>query len=140
VRSAWLYGSHGPDFVATMRRLMAERDVIEVVDDQQGQPTWSADLAERLVALVDAGAPAGTYHGTSAGSTTWWGLARRVFEHDGADPERVRAITSDRLTRPAPRPAWSVLGHDGWAAAGLPPMRSWEVALEEFLARSGAPA
>ena len=133
VRTAWLYGAHGPNFVATMRRLMHERDTLDVVDDQQGQPTWTRDLAAQIIALVDAEAPAGIYHGTNAGSTTWSGLARRVFELSGTYPERVHATTTDRFPRPAPRPAWSVLGHDAWAAAGLAPMRSWDDALAEFL-------
>jgi dTDP-4-dehydrorhamnose reductase len=134
VRTAWLYGAHGPSFVGTMRRLMGERETLDVVDDQHGQPTWTRDLAAQLVALVDAGAPAGTYHGTNAGETTWCGLARRVFERSGADPARVHATTTDAFPRPAPRPAWSVLGHDGWARAGLAPMRPWQDALDEFLA------
>jgi dTDP-4-dehydrorhamnose reductase len=123
-----------------MLKLAAQRDTLDVVDDQHGQPTWTRDLAGRIVGIVDAGAPAGTYHGTSSGSTTWWGLARRVFEQSGADPERVHATTTDRFPRPAPRPAWSVLGHDGWAAAGLAPMRPWDEALDEFLGGTrGAP-
>lgn len=131
VRTAWLYGAHGPSFVRTMRTLETQRDTLDVVDDQRGQPTWSADLAARLVEAVDVGAPAGIYHGTAAGETTWFGLARRVFELSGADPERVRPTTSDRFPRPAPRPEYSVLGHDGWARAGLAPMRPWDAALTE---------
>lgn len=129
VRTAWLYGAHGPNFVRTMAGLEASRDTIDVVDDQRGQPTWSGDLAARLVAAVDAGVPAGTYHGTASGETTWFGLARRVFELLGADPERVRPTTTDRFPRPAPRPAYSVLGHDAWTAVGLEPMRPWDDAL-----------
>jgi dTDP-4-dehydrorhamnose reductase len=133
VRIAWLYGEHGPNFVRTMARLERERETVDVVDDQRGQPTWTKDVAARLVALVDAGAPAGTYHATSSGETTWWGLARAVFAGLGADPERVRPTTSDRFVRPAPRPAYSVLGHDAWRAAGLPGMRPWDDALSEAL-------
>jgi dTDP-4-dehydrorhamnose reductase len=129
VRTAWLYGAHGPNFVATMRRLEAERETVSVVDDQTGQPTWTADLAEQIVRLVSAGAPAGTYHGTASGSTTWHGLARLVFELSGADPDRVLTTTTDAFPRPAPRPAWSVLGHERWAAAGIAPMRPWDAAL-----------
>jgi dTDP-4-dehydrorhamnose reductase len=136
VRTAWLYGAHGPSFVRTMSSLEGQRDTLEVVDDQRGQPTWSRDLAERLVQLVDAGAPAGIYHGTASGSTTWCGLARRVFELGGADPARVHPTTTDRFPRPAPRPAYSVLGHDGWARAGLSPMRDWEAALTAAYADS----
>jgi dTDP-4-dehydrorhamnose reductase len=131
VRVAWLYGEHGPSFVRTMDRLARERDVVEVVDDQTGQPTWSLDVAHRLVAMVDAGLPAGTYHATASGSTTWFGLARRVFELGGHDPDRVRPTTTDRFPRPAPRPAYSVLSHAGWAGAGLAAPRDWSEALDE---------
>lgn len=129
VRTAWLYGAHGPSFVRTMARLAGERDTVEVVDDQAGQPTWTGDLADRIIALARADAPAGAYHGTSAGRTTWYGLAREVFALLGLDPARVRPTTSERFVRPAPRPAFSVLGHGRWAAAGLAPMRDWRDAL-----------
>jgi dTDP-4-dehydrorhamnose reductase len=134
VRTAWLYGRHGSSFVRTMARLESARETVDVVDDQHGQPTWSRDLARRIVELVDAGAPAGTYHATSAGRTTWYGLARAVFAHLGADPDRVRPTSSEAFVRPAPRPAWSVLGHDGWSAAGLKPLRAWDDALAEAMA------
>ena len=136
LRTAWLYGEHGPNFVRTMVRLERERDTVDVVDDQRGQPTWSRDLAERIVDVVAADAPAGTYHATAAGSITWYGLARAVFELVSANPDRVLPTTSEAFVRPAPRPAWSVLGHDRWAIAGLAPMRSWSEALAEAFARS----
>ncbi|ROO82752.1 dTDP-4-dehydrorhamnose reductase [Actinocorallia herbida] len=134
VRTAWLYGAHGPNFVTTMARLARERETVDVVADQHGQPTWTADLAARIVALAGSGAPSGVYHGTNAGRTTWHGLARAVFAGLGHDPDRVRPTTTGAFPRPARRPASSVLGHDGWAAAGLPPLRGWESALAEYLA------
>lgn len=106
VRTAWLYGAHGPNFVATMLRLATQREHLDVVDDQHGQPTWSYALAERLVALADAAlaghAAPGVYHGTCAGQTTWYGLARAAFTLAGLDPDRIRPTTSDRYPRPAP--------------------------------------
>ncbi|WP_131736704.1 dTDP-4-dehydrorhamnose reductase [Actinomadura roseirufa] len=129
VRTAWLYGAHGRNFVATMARLAAERDTVDVVDDEVGQPTWTGDLADRIVLLGSSRAPAGIYHGTNAGRTSWYGLAREVFTLLGHDPDRVRPTTAGRFARPAPRPAFSVLGHDRWAAAGLAPMRDWRAAL-----------
>jgi dTDP-4-dehydrorhamnose reductase len=134
VRTAWLYGAHGRNFVTTMLRLAAERDTVEVVDDQLGQPTWSLALARQLVALAGSGAPAGVYHGTAAGQTTWFGLARAVFAGAGLDPARVRPTSSDRYVRPARRPAYSVLGHDGWARAGLAPLADWRDMLTQALA------
>ncbi len=129
VRAAWLYGAAGRNFVRTIIRLAAERETVDVVDDQRGQPTWAADLARRIVALVESGAPAGIYHGTNSGSTTWCGLAREIFTLLGADPDRVRPVTSAEFPRPAARPADSVLAHGGWARAGLAPMRHWRDAL-----------
>jgi dTDP-4-dehydrorhamnose reductase len=131
VRTAWLYGAYGPSFVRTMMRLAAERETVTVVDDQYGQPTWTGDLADRIIGLVRSGAPAGVYHGTNTGRTTWYGLAREVFTLLGLDPGRVLPTTSEAFPRPAPRPANSVLGHERWAEAGLPPLRDWRAALHE---------
>ena len=133
VRTAWLYGANGANFVKTMLRLAEERDTLSVVDDQRGQPTWSRDLAQQIVALVDAGAPAGIYHGTSSGETTWFDFTREIFRLAGLDPQRVEPTTSAAFTRPAPRPAYSVLGHDRWAQVGLAPIRGWDAALAEAL-------
>ncbi|WP_328581956.1 dTDP-4-dehydrorhamnose reductase [Streptomyces sp. NBC_00370] len=135
VRTAWLYGAGGGNFVRTMMRLEAVKDTLDVVNDQRGQPTWTVDLAERLSDLGEAAlagsAPAGVYHGTSAGETTWFGLTQEIFRLLGADPDRVRPTTSAEFVRPAPRPAYSVLGHDRWREADLIPMRNWQVALGE---------
>jgi dTDP-4-dehydrorhamnose reductase len=137
VRTAWLYGAHGPNFVRTMLRLAAERDTLEVVDDQQGPPTWSYALAGQAVALAGAAvagrAEPGAYHGTAAGSTTWYGLARAVFAEAGLDPERIRSTSSDRFPRPARRPAYSVLGHDRWSATGIAPLPHWRAMLAEAM-------
>jgi len=133
VRTAWLYGAHGPNFVKTMARLAAERDTVSVVDDQRGQPTWTVDLAAAIVRLVDSEAPFGTYHGTSAGDTTWFGFAQAIFAEMGLDPARVRPTTTDAFPLPAPRPAYSVLGHGAWSRAGLPGLPDWRRALTEAL-------
>ncbi|WP_433306530.1 dTDP-4-dehydrorhamnose reductase [Actinoplanes sp. CA-030573] len=137
VRTAWLYGEHGPNFVRTMLRLAAERETVDVVDDQVGPPTWSYALAGQLVALGRAAAGGdaapGAYHGTAAGSTSWFGLARATFELAGLDPARVRPTTSDRFVRPAPRPSYSVLGHDRWAGTGVAPLPGWREQLAEAM-------
>ena len=141
VRTAWLYGRHGPNFVSTMLRLAAERDKVDVVDDQRGQPTWSYALAGRLAELAVAAlrgrAPAGIYHGTAAGETSWYGLARAVFALRGLDPDRVRPTSSEQLLGQRPgaarRPAYSVLGHDRWASAGLSPLPDWHGMLSDAL-------
>ncbi|WP_420079898.1 dTDP-4-dehydrorhamnose reductase [Streptomyces sp. JL4002] len=141
VRTAWLYGEHGPNFVATMLKLAAQRDSLDVVDDQHGQPTWSHALARHLVDLglaASAGrAPGGVYHGTASGRTTWMGLARETYRLSGLDPERIRPTTSEAFVRPAVRPAFSVLAHDRWARAGLAPLADWREQLAEALATPG---
>lgn len=133
VRTAWLYGVNGQNFVKTMLNLEKTRDTISVVDDQIGQPTWSRDLARQIIALAESDAPPGIYHGTNSGQTSWFGFTRRIFELIGADPDRVLPTTSGAFPRPAPRPAFSVLGHERWADAGLEPMRPWDQALAEAL-------
>jgi dTDP-4-dehydrorhamnose reductase len=133
VRSAWLYGAHGPNFVKTMARLAAERDTVSVVDDQYGQPTWTVDLAGAIVRLVEAEAPFGTYHGTSSGATSWFGFAQAIFAELGLDTARVQPTTTDAFPRPAPRPAYSVLGHEAWRGAALDPLPSWRKSLTRAL-------
>ncbi|RFA22623.1 dTDP-4-dehydrorhamnose reductase [Subtercola boreus] len=164
VRTAWLYGEHGPNFPKTMLKAIAGRDTVSVVDDQRGQPTWTADLAQQLVRLADAagaggaggagaggsagaGADAdaggsrpaaapGIYHATNAGETTWFGFTQALFTEHGIDPDRVLPTDSAQFVRPAPRPAYSVLGHDAWSRAGIEPMRDWREALHDA-AQSG---
>jgi dTDP-4-dehydrorhamnose reductase len=133
VRTAWLYGAHGPNFVRTMIGLERDREVVDVVDDQHGQPTWTMDVAGQVIALARSGAPAGIYHATSSGETTWFGFAREIFRLLGADTARVRPVTSGAYPRPAPRPAYSVLGHDAWASAGIKPIPSWRLGLQQGL-------
>jgi dTDP-4-dehydrorhamnose reductase len=129
VRTAWLYGAGGPNFAKTMVKLAGSHETVSVVDDQLGQPTWTGDLAAQIVSLLDNDAPAGIYHGTNSGEATWYGFARAVFAQAGLDPERVKPTDSSTFVRPAPRPSYSVLGHDAWSRAGLQPMRPWEDAL-----------
>ena len=125
VRTAWLYGARGACFPRTIVRVAREKGALEVVDDQVGQPTWTRDLADLVVRLVDARVPAGTYHGTSAGRTSWHGFARAAVAAAGLDPQVVRPTTSESYVRPAPRPAFSVLGHDALRAAGVAPIGDW---------------
>jgi dTDP-4-dehydrorhamnose reductase len=150
VRTAWLYGAHGPNFVRTMIKLEDQRPSVNVVDDQHGQPTWTADVAGQIIALIQNTAPPGIYHATSSGQTTWFGLAREIFSLLGADPARVRPIPSSELNLPAPRPAYSVLGHGAWAPPAVPPIGDWRTALhrafpdvlaaQQAAAAAGSPA
>jgi dTDP-4-dehydrorhamnose reductase len=138
VRTAWLYGATGTNFVKTMARLERERDTIQVVSDQHGSPTWSTDLARGLLSLVGSGVPYGTYHCTNGGATTWYGFARAVFEELGADQDRVRPCSTGQYPRPAPRPAYSVLSDRTWRAANLAPLPPWREALATAFAEHGA--
>jgi dTDP-4-dehydrorhamnose reductase len=130
-RTAWLYGAHGQNFVKSMIKLAGERPYVEVVADQRGQPTWTADVAGQIIALARSPAPAGTYHLTSSGETSWCGLAREVFRLLGEDPGRVRPVSSQAYPRPAPRPAFSVLGHACHQRAGLAPIGDWRERLAQ---------
>lgn len=136
VRTAWVYGAHGSNFVRTMAELAGQRDTLQVIDDQVGSPTWTGDLARGLVELGESSAAPGVYHCAGGGQTSWWGLARAVFEELGLDPDRVQPTTSAAFVRPAPRPAYSVLSDGEWAAAGLTPMPDWRDALARAFAES----
>src|SRR5437899_965871 len=105
VRSSWLFGWTGTNFVRTMLRLGAEQDEVAVVDDQRGCPTYTGHLAEATRALVEL--PAGVWHLAAGGEATWAEFAEAIFEEAGLDC-RVRRIASAELGRPAPRPAYSV--------------------------------
>jgi len=129
VRTAWVYGETGSNFVKTMAALEAQRENVSVVDDQRGSPTWSRHLARALVELGRSDADPGVYHCTGSGDTTWYGFTRAIFEELGADPDRVLPTTTDAIPRPAPRPAYSVLSHQRWIDAGLTPMPHWRDAL-----------
>jgi len=125
VRTAWLYGQHGACFPKTIARVAAERGGLDVVDDQVGQPTWTVDLADLVLRLVAAGAPVGTYHGTASGLTTWHGFAQAIVGAAGMDAAIVRPTTSEAFVRPAPRPAYSVLGHEALREIDIAPIGDW---------------
>lgn len=125
VRTAWLYGAKGACFPKTITKVARERGGLDVVDDQVGQPTWTVDLADLVVRLVEAEVPSGTYHGTSGGSTSWHGFAAAAVAAAGMDAAIVRPTTSEAFVRPAPRPAFSVLGHDALERVGVAPIGDW---------------
>ena len=137
VRTAWVYtGGTGKDFVAVMRRLAAGNGPVDVVDDQTGSPTYVADLAAALLQVADDRVPGPILHAANGGEVSRFGQARAVFEECGADPARVRPVSTARFPRPAPRPAYSALGGRQSAAAGLAPLRPWRDALVAALAAS----
>lgn len=132
VRTAWLYGSHGRNFVDTILALLSERDRLEVVNDQVGCPTYTMDLAKKIRELTGKGY--GTYHVTNSGSCSWYDFARMIAAKKGFNKEIV-PVSSEAFKRPAKRPAYSVLGSTMLRLEGLTEMRRWDEALEEYLSR-----
>jgi dTDP-4-dehydrorhamnose reductase len=129
VRTAWLYGVDGPNFVATMLRLAGERDAVQVVDDQIGSPTWSGHLAPALIGLLEREV-SGLVHLTGTGAVSWNGLAKEIFRQADVDC-RVEPASSEQMARPAPRPAYSVLETERDDVLPMPP---WQDGLEGYLA------
>lgn len=134
VRTAWLFGAGGRNFVDTMLTLGAEREELRVVHDQIGCPTWTGHLAPALVRAAQGG-PAGVFHAVGAGRCSWFQLARTAIERAGLSCA-VLPTTSAEFPRPAPRPAFSVLGSErGEDAITLPP---WQEGLDGYLAARAA--
>jgi dTDP-4-dehydrorhamnose reductase len=132
VRTQWLYGLHGKNFVETMLRLGSEKDELTVVDDQIGSPTWTVDLARAIIALIDNGCR-GTFHAANSGYCSWNAFAKAVFEESGMNVT-VKQMTTTELNRPARRPLYSTLDCSHLCdATGLHP-QTWRTALREYLA------
>jgi dTDP-4-dehydrorhamnose reductase len=136
VRTAWLYGPGGPNFVETILRLLAERETVAVVDDQRGCPTYAEDLAAGLEALLERGAR-GLYHMAGGGVATWCDLARATARLAGIDAARVRPATTAEVPRPAPRPVYSVLDCAKAARDHGVALRPWGDALADYMSRRG---
>lgn len=137
VRTSWLYGHGGRNFVDTMRKLGREKPELAVVDDQLGSPTWTVPLAEAITRLI-ATARYGTYHVTGQGTCTWCGLTREIMAREGLTTP-VKPLTTAELGRPAPRPAYSVLDNSALLAAGVPLLPLWQESLAAYLAATPAP-
>lgn len=137
IRTQWLYGLHGKNFVETMLKLGKEKDELKVVDDQVGSPTWTVDLAKAIVALIDSG-KRGIYHAANSGYCSWNDFARAIFD-ESEMPVSVHPMTTEELGRPAPRPLYSTLDCSKLVAAtGFQP-QSWRDALKQYLKiRKGA--
>jgi len=131
VRTQWLYGHNGPNFVKTMLRLAAERPEVRVVADQFGSPTTTHDLACAIAELIKTGAY-GTYHITNSGQTSWHGFARDIFELAGVTTP-LFPIQTEEYPTPAKRPAFSPLENRNWLALGKAPLRGYKEALEAYM-------
>jgi dTDP-4-dehydrorhamnose reductase len=132
VRTAWLFGVSGKNFVKTIVEKAAAGGPLRVVDDQVGSPTYARDLAEAIAQLVSRELT-GTYHVTTSGSCSWYAFTRAIVEEAGLAHVAVAPMTTAELGRPAPRPALSVLANHAWALAGLRPLRPWPEALAAML-------
>ena len=122
-RTAWLYGHHGKNFVETMISL-ADKPELKVVDDQVGCPTWTVELSNGIVKLLED-MPYGTYHVCGSGHTSWYGFAKEIFKLAGLDVN-LKPCTTDEFPRPAKRPALSIMDNGGLC-------RKWQTALKDYI-------
>jgi len=131
VRTSWVYGASGSNFVKTMLKVGQERDSLQVVDDQWGSPTYTCDLALFLEQLVMTD-KYGIYHTSNSGTCTWYEFAKAIFE-EAEMPVMVEPCTTEQFPRPAPRPRYSVMEPMAIRINGFEPIRHWRVALREYL-------
>lgn len=123
-RTSWLYGHHGKNFVETMISL-ADKSELKVVDDQVGCPTWTVDLSDAIITLIDEEATFGTYHTCGGGSTSWYGFAKEIFNTAGLNVN-LKPCTTKEFPRQAKRPAYSIMNNGGL-------LRDWKLALQEYI-------
>ena len=133
LRTAWLYGPYGRNFAKTIiRKAIATKNRIRVVNDQKGQPTTTTDLALQIYTCVEKMIPAGIYHATNSGEATWYEFARELVELCGESPSLIIPVRSEEFQTKVKRPIYSVLDHSTWSTVGLKEMRDWREALEEI--------
>jgi dTDP-4-dehydrorhamnose reductase len=132
VRTSWLYGPGGKNFVETIAAKLGRGESLEVVDDQRGSPTYARDLASAIELLLRRGA-LGTVHVTNSGHTTWHGFAVEIARYLGAS-NPITPTTSERIQRPAARPKYSVLSGARFHALTGESLRPWEEAVHHYLA------
>lgn len=131
VRTSWLFGKYGKNFIETMLHLAGENKEIRVVNDQFGSPTYAKDLALKVRELIESGKPYGIYHITNSGSCSWCEFALKIFKLADLKPN-IKPIKSDEFPAPAKRPTYSILIN-----TKLSPMRPWEEALKDYLVETG---
>ncbi|MED3749345.1 dTDP-4-dehydrorhamnose reductase [Geobacillus stearothermophilus] len=133
VRTSWVYGKHGNNFVKTMLKLAQERDELMVVNDQVGCPTYTVDLANCILELIQT-EKYGIYHVSNSGHCSWYEFAKAIFEEAGIKV-KINPCTTKDFPRPAPRPAYSVFEHMALNLNGFRGIRNWREALKEFMIR-----
>lgn len=132
IRTSWVYGQHGSNFVKTMLKLGNERDQLSVVSDQVGSPTYTVDLA-RFIGEVILTEKYGIYHASNRGECSWYEFAKAIFEEAGKRNVIVNPCTTEEFSRPAPRPAYSVLNHIAIKSNGFQDLPEWRDALRRFI-------
>ncbi len=134
IRTAWLYSPYGKNFYKTMlKKALNSDESVRVVNDQQGQPTSAFDLAELTINAVTKNVASGVFHGTNAGSCSWFEFAQYIFEIVGADPARVTPVLSSEFATKAQRPKYSVLDNQKWSEFGVVPLGPWKDSVQKAL-------
>jgi dTDP-4-dehydrorhamnose reductase len=134
IRTAWLYSPYGKNFYKTMlTKALNSDERVQVVNDQQGQPTSASDLAELTVNAVAKNVASGVFHGTNAGSCSWFEFAQYIFEIAGADPARVTPVLSTEFATKVQRPRYSVLDNQQWSEFGIVPLGPWKDSVQKAL-------
>lgn len=133
IRTAWLYGVHGKNFVKTISTKASRNESVRVVDDQIGSPTNARDLAKAIIAIIDNRPAVGTYHFSNSGYCSWFELARTMYKEIGANPELVEAIQSSSLFLKAKRPKYSLLSTKKFESSGLNGILDWKMSLRNLL-------
>jgi len=136
IRTAWLYGKNGKNFVKTILEKAAAVKTLEIVEDQIGAPTYSWDLSAAVQLLIEGGHD-GLFHLTNRGRCSWYEFACKILQYAGINDVTVRPIRSTSLARPALRPAWSVLSSRKFSEATGKTMRFWQIALQDYLEKTG---
>ena len=136
IRTSWLYGAGGANFVDTIINKAKTEKELKVVDDQRGSPTYTKDLADKIGEIIDK-ERYGTYHVTNNGSCSWFEFAKKIIEYSSIKGVDVVPIKSNALNRPAKRPANSVLQNFMLELEGIPLLRSWEEAVREYIEKTG---
>jgi dTDP-4-dehydrorhamnose reductase len=131
VRTSWVYGRHGNNFVKTMLKLGKEKPNLKVVEDQIGSPTYTVDLCHFILELISS-EKYGIYHASNTGSCSWFEFAKAIFAESGYTTQ-VEPCKTDEFPRPAPRPKHSVMDHQSIRANNFTDLRPWREALSEFI-------
>lgn len=131
IRTAWLYGYHGPNFVSTMLKLAETNDEISVVNDQFGSPTYTVDLANAIATIIKRPSY-GIYHITNSENCSWYDFAKEIFKQANIKVN-LKPVSTEEFPRPAPRPRFSVLKNYNWEMEGYPKIRSYKEALKDYI-------